>query len=126
MIGSGWYEARHKLHRTLRSIAEEVGCSAAFLCDIEHGRRNPGREMEIKLRAALQLPPPAPPPADPLCVVCGTALTPRTIQHHAVHDPNGIIGPGYRDLQPAWTEPDGFSCPRCGIRYDKRPEILPR
>jgi transcriptional regulator with XRE-family HTH domain len=121
LIGPGWYEARQRARRTLRSIAEEAGCSPAFLCDIEHGRRNPSATMDAKLRAALGLPPAEPKLVGPLCVVCGRELAPRHRHHQAIADPNGVIGPGYQPLRGAWSEPDGFSCSNCGLHYDSAP-----
>lgn len=123
MLGTGWRDARMKLERSLRSIAEEVGCSAPHLSDIEHGRRRPSRDLEEKLRATLQLPPAPPPPDNPSCVVCEGKLEARVVQHHAIDDPHGIIGPGYVPLRRAFTESAGFTCPRCGLHYDKRPAL---
>jgi transcriptional regulator with XRE-family HTH domain len=38
-LGQAIYWARHKRHLTVRQLADRVGVSAAFLCDIEHDRR---------------------------------------------------------------------------------------
>lgn len=123
MTGPGWRAARERLQRSLRAIANAVGCSAPHLSDIEHGRRKPSRNLEIRLRAALKLPPPEPLPPGPFCVVCGTALDELSVEVPTLHDPNGVIGPGYAPLRRGFSRPDGLGCPKCGLRYHKAPEL---
>lgn len=55
------------------------------------------------------------------CVVCVGPLEVKRRHHQAIEDPHGAFGPGYRPLACAWTENDGFTCPRCGLHYDKAP-----
>ena len=121
MTGRGWYDAREKAKRTLRSIAEEAGISAPFLSDIEHGRRRPSEETEIRLRKALKLPPPEPKPESSRCMVCDGEIEPKIELIPTLHDPHGVIGPGYRPLRSSYSRHDGFTCSRCGLHYDKLP-----
>lgn len=45
---------RVRRNLSLRTVAEEVGCSHEFLRDLERGNRAPSYEFELKLTAALQ------------------------------------------------------------------------
>ena len=45
-LGAALREARRKSGRTLRQLGEHLGVSAAFLCDVEHGRRGMSKLAE--------------------------------------------------------------------------------
>jgi transcriptional regulator with XRE-family HTH domain len=121
MTGTKWREAREAVERTIRAVAAEVGVTAQWLSDLEHGRRTPSDELDLKLRKALKLPPPEPKPAPSRCAVCDGELAPK-IQHvAAIEDHHGVIGPGYRPIRRAHDYQDGFTCKCCGLHYDNLP-----
>ena len=47
-------ELREKKDLSLRELAREVGVSAAFLSDVELGRRYPSEEVLVKIAKALR------------------------------------------------------------------------
>jgi transcriptional regulator with XRE-family HTH domain len=49
--------ARARKHLTLRDAAEQIGRSASFLSDIEHGRRMPSEDVLQDLAQLLELDP---------------------------------------------------------------------
>lgn len=51
---------RHRGGMSLREVASQVGISAPYLHDIEHGRRSPSTETMLKLAKALGVPDQAP------------------------------------------------------------------
>lgn len=54
------------------------------------------------------------------CRVCGGRIVEKTVFHPAVHDPHGVIGPGYRPLRNSWKE-SRYHCGGCGIKYEFMP-----
>ena len=122
MKGSDWREAREAIKRTLISVAKEIDIPAQWLSDLEHGRRTPSDDVDLKLRKVLKLPAPEPKPPPKHCIVCKGALKPKLRHVAAIDDPHGIIGPGYRPLQRAHEYQDGFTCEGCGLHYDKTPK----
>lgn len=53
-LGQAVYHARNERKLTLRQLAQKVGLSAVFLCDVEHDRRSTSKLPE--LAQALQIP----------------------------------------------------------------------
>lgn len=51
---------RQRGEMSLREVASQVGISAPYLHDIEHGRRSPSAETMLKLAKALGVPDQAP------------------------------------------------------------------
>ncbi len=51
------------------------------------------------------------------CRLCQELILERTIYHPALHDPHGVIGPGYRPLRGSWEERQ-YHCGGCGIKYE--------
>jgi hypothetical protein len=55
------------------------------------------------------------------CVVCKGAVREVLRHHDAIHDPHGVIGPGYRPIRPSYTAVDGYACDDCGLFYVRPP-----
>ena len=49
-------ERREQLGITQKELADKIGISQSFLCDIEQGRTKPGIDVAIKLADALKMP----------------------------------------------------------------------
>lgn len=48
-------ERREQLGISQKELAEKVGISQSFLCDIEQGRSNPSIDTAVKLAEALNI-----------------------------------------------------------------------
>ena len=48
-------EKRERLGISQKELAEKVGISQSFLCDIEQGRSNPSIDTAVKLAEALNI-----------------------------------------------------------------------
>jgi len=55
-IGSQLFKLRQKRQIPMRTVAEEAGLSAAFVCDLENGLREPGATTLLKLSEAFDVP----------------------------------------------------------------------
>lgn len=49
------HRRRLELGLTLRGLGEKARCSAAYLCDIEHGYRSPSQKVLVRIAAGLRL-----------------------------------------------------------------------
>lgn len=54
-LGQYIRELRDKKDLSLRELAEKLKCSAAFLSDVELGKRFPSEEMLVKMAAAFSI-----------------------------------------------------------------------
>jgi transcriptional regulator with XRE-family HTH domain len=55
-MGENIRARRKELGLTLRQLAKEAGCTASFLCDVEHGKRRIGADLLLAVCSALGLP----------------------------------------------------------------------
>jgi transcriptional regulator with XRE-family HTH domain len=74
-------EARGRESRTLRQLAEALGCKAGYICDIEKGRRKPfARERILKAADYLNTSP------IPLLEAAGHEVEAALRQFYAAHE----------------------------------------
>lgn len=55
-IGQQIHKVRQRMQLSLRDLSSQSGLSAAFLCDIENGKRSPSAETLVKLSLATGKP----------------------------------------------------------------------
>lgn len=46
--------AREEKGMTMRALAQKIGVTPSYLCDLEHDRRNPSEDTAMKLFQALK------------------------------------------------------------------------
>ena len=53
-IGQQIYEYRKKHELSQKAFAEQIGLDRAYLCEIENGKRIPGREAAFKIARMIR------------------------------------------------------------------------